>query len=237
LSSEGRAAGARVEMLEALRAEPSRDKLLDLLVQAPDEQTRRLLVTFGRPLLDYLFFQSLTSRIESASDKDEQERLVALRTEVLDTRDRLNEETRALYAERSSLLRDLLLSDDPEALARRRFRELDQAFINVLTANLKEARAAGDGEAARALQAIWGLVVRLMGETLPPELQFLNRLVAAEDDAEIEELLEENRDLVTERLVQFIEEAEANLREEGTLDAAGRLALILEKVKRIVGGA
>jgi len=231
LSSEGRATSARSEILEALRAEPTREKLLDLLVQTPDERTRELLVMFGRPLLDYPFFQSLTSRIESASDNNEQERLTALRAEVLAVRDRLDEETRALYGERSALLRDLLLSDDQEALARRRFQELDQVFSNVLTANLEKAQAAGDAETVEALQAIWGLILRLMEETLPPELQLFNRLVAAENDAEVEKLLQENRDLVTEHLVQFVEEAEANMRETGTLETAERLVLVLEKAK------
>lgn len=234
LSSEGQAIKARGEALEALRTEPTREKLLDLLTQTPDERTRELLVAFGRPVLDYLFFQSLTSQIEAASDKDERERLTALRAEVLDIRDRLDEETRALFEERSALLRDLLLSDDPETLARRRFPELDRAFFNVLTMNLEEAQAAGDEEAVKALQAILGLALRLMEETLPPELQLFNRLVAAEDDAEIEKLLQVNRDLVTERLVQFMEKAEAKMREEGTLETAERLALVLEKAKGMV---
>jgi hypothetical protein len=234
LSSEGQAVGARGKMLEALRADPTRDKLVDLLIQAPDEQTRELLITFGRPLLDYPFFQSLTSRIESVTDQDERDRLVALRTDVLATRDRIDEETRALYSERSALLRDLLLSDEPEMLARHRFSELDQAFFNVLTANLEEAQSTGDEEAVKALQAIWSLVLGLMEETLPPELRLFNRLVATEDDAEIEELLQVNRDLVTEQMVQFMEEAQADMREEGASETAERLTLVLEKVKGMI---
>jgi hypothetical protein len=236
LSSEGQAARARSDMLEALRAEPTREKLLELLIQAPDDPARELLVVFGRPLLDYIFFQSLTSRIESASDEDERERLTALRTQVLAVRDRIDEGTRALYEERSALLRDLLLSDDPEALARRRFQELDQAFLNVLAANLEEARTAGNQDAVSSLQAIWGLVLRLMQESLPLELQLLNRMVAAEDDAEIERLLQENRDLVTEGLVQLVGEVEDNMREEGREEIAERLALVLGKVKGMVEG-
>jgi len=236
LSREGRAVTARREMLEALRAEPTREKLVELLVQASDEPTRELLIVFGRPLLDYLFFQSLTSRIEATSDVAERERLTALRTQVLEIRDRLDEQTRALYEERSALLRDLLLSDDPEALARRRFEELDQAFLNLLTANLEEARAANNEEAVRSLQALWGLVLRLMEESLPPELQLLNRLIVAEDDAEIDRLLQDNRGLVTERLVRVIEQAGANVREEDESETAERLASLLEKVRGIAGG-
>jgi hypothetical protein len=231
LSREGRAAQARTEMLEALRTEPTREKLLEFLIQTSDESTRELLIMFGRPLLDYGFFQVLTSRIESAADDDERKRLTALRTEVLDIRDRIDRETRALYEERSALLRDLLLSDDPEALARRRAQELDQAFSNVLAANMEEARAAGNQEALSSLQAIWGLLLRMVEETLPPEVQLFNRLMAAEDGAEIENLLQDNRDLVDERLIGLMEDVEARMREEDQVETADRLALVLEKAK------
>jgi hypothetical protein len=231
LSREGRAAQARTEMLEALRTDPTREKLLELLIQASDESTRELLIVFGRPLLDYAFFQSLTSRIESAVDDDERKRLVALRTEVLDTRDRIDQETRALYEERSALLRDLLLSDDPESLARRRAQDLDQAFFNVLAANMEEAQAAGNEEALSSLQAIWGLLLKMREETLPPEVQLFNRLMGAEDDAQIESLLQSNRDLVTERLIELMEDVEARMREEDQVETADRLALVLERAK------
>jgi hypothetical protein len=237
LSSAGRETKARNEVLEMLRAEPTRENLLDLLTQTPDEQTRELLIVFGRPLLDYLFFQSLTSRIDTASDEAEKARLTALRTEVLEIRDRLDEETRALYEERSALLRDLLLSDDPEALARRRFEEMDQAFMNLLAANLEQARSANDKQAAEALQAIWNLVLGLMEETLPPGLQLFNRLMTAEDEAEIEQLLEDNRELVTERLVEFMERAESQMREEEeSIETADRLALVLNKARAMAAG-
>jgi len=234
LSSEGRIAKARSDMLEELRAEPTREKLLELLVQTSDERTRELLITFGRPLLDYPFFQALTSRIESAPEASEKERLTALRAQVLDTRDRLDEMTRALYEERSTLLRDLLLSDDPEALARRRFAELDQVFFNVLATNLENARTDGEQDAVAALQAIWSLVLRLIEETFPPEVQLFNQLMSAEDEARIGELLEENRALVTEGLVRFIKEAAVELKGKDAETISERLALVLEKVEELV---
>ena len=234
LTSEGRVVSARGEMVEALRAQPTREKLLDLLIQAPDEPTRGLLVTLGRPLLDYSFFQALTARIESAPDEAEQERLKGLRKEVLDVRDRLDEATRALYEARAGLLRDLLLSDDRETLARRLLPELDEVFLNVLATNLEEARASGNVQIVEALQSIWDLILRLTEESMPPEVRFLNRLVAAEEETEVERLLQENRDLVTERLIQFMEETEASIREQGALETAERLASVLEKARGMV---
>ncbi len=234
LSSEGQVIQARSKMVKALQDEPSRDNLLELLIQAPDEQTRELLVVLGRPLLDYAFFQSLTNRIELASEEAQKEQLRALRSEILSIREQIDEQTRALYVERQELLRDLLLSDDPEALARRRFSELDQAFFNVLTASLEQARKEGDVGTVEALQAIWALVLQLMEETLPPELQLFNRIMATENEEEIEELLEENRDLVTEQFTQFLEQVEARMREEEKAKTADHLALVLEKAKGLV---
>jgi hypothetical protein len=234
LSRAGQAAKARSEMLEALRTDPTREKLLELLTQATDERTRELLVTLGRPMLDYLFFQSLTSQIEAASDEDERKRLKALRTEILEIRDRLDEQARALHKERSDLLRDLLLSDDPEKLARSRLAELDQGFFNVLTANMEQAQAAEDAETAAALQGIWSLALRLLEETLPPELRLFNRLMTAEDEAEVEELLQENQELVTQELVEYMEEAEAGLREEGAEETAEHLASVLQKARAMI---
>ena len=78
------------------------------------------------------------------------------------------------------------------------------------------------------------MILQLIEETLPPEIRLFNRLMAAEEDAEIERLLEENRDLVTERLVEFMEEAEANMREEGSLETAERLVRVLEKTRGMV---
>jgi len=237
LSSEGQAIKAQGEMAESLRAEPTREKLLELLVQSADARIRELLITLGRPLLDYPFFQALTARIESATEESEKERLTALRAEVLDVRDQIDEMTRALYKERSALLQDLLLSDNPEALARRRFQELDQVFFSMLTTNLKEAQAKNDREAVAALQTIWDMILHLIEETFPPEIQLFNRLMAVEGESEIEKLLQENRNLVTGRLVQFMEGTETELKEKDDLETAERLAMILEKVKGMMAKA
>ncbi len=234
LSTEGQAIQARNELLSALRDEPNRDKLLGLLLKAPDKETREMLVTYGRPLLDYLFFQSLTSKIDAATDEEERARLKDLRQEVLDIRDQLDKEAQALYEARSALLRDLLTSDDPKDLARRRSDEIDEAFLNVLGANLQEAHERGNEDSVEALRAVWNVVMDLMEQALPPELRLLNRLMTAEDEEQIERLLEQNRNLVTQRMAQFIDETEAEAREDGDEETAERMALISQKMSHLL---
>jgi hypothetical protein len=234
LSTEGQAIQARNAMLEALRDEPNRDKLLELLVQAQEEETREMLVAFGRPLLDYLFFQNLTTRIEAAVPNEEKERLTALRREILDTRDQLDSEAQALFESRAALLGDLLASDNPEQLARQRITEIDDAFLNVLGANLQEAHRAENEEALADLRGIWNIVIGLMEEAMPPELRLINRLMVAEGEEAIERLLEDNRNLVTQRMAQFVEKTEASAREEEDAETADQMALILRKMRRML---
>lgn len=234
LSTEGQAIQARNELLNALRDEPNRDKLLELLIEAPDKETREMLITFGRPLLDYLFFQNLTSKLEATDDEEERARLKGLRQEILEVRDRLDEEARALYQARSALLRDLLTSDDPEDLARRRADEIDEAFLNVLGTNLQEAHKREDETAVEALREVWNVVMALMEESLPPELRLMNRLMGTQDEEQIDRLLEDNRNLVTQRMAQFVEETEAEAREEGDTETAERMALISEKMSHLL---
>jgi hypothetical protein len=239
LTDLGKKVKAQEEMIEALRANPTRETLVDLLIKAADEETREVLLVFGRPLVDYPFFQALTARIDAASDAKEKKRLTVLRQEVLAVRDRLDEEARAVLDERAALLRDLLVSSDPENLARRRFPELDQAFLNVLASELEEAREAGNEDAVKSLQRIWELVLRLSEETLPPVVRFLNRLMSVENEGEIDKLLEKNRRLVTPQFVAMLEQAQAGMQEdeETPPEAAQRLALVLVKAKALVAAS
>jgi hypothetical protein len=231
LTDIGQRIKAQEELIEALRADPTRETLVDLLIKAADEGTREVLLMFGRPLVDYPFFQALTARIDAAADVKEKKRLTALRKEVLEVRDRLDEQARAVIEERAELLRDLLISSDPENLARRRFAEFDEAFLNLLASELRDAQEVGNENAIKSLQRIWELVMRLSEETLPPVVRLLNRLLSVEEEADIDKILEANRPLVTEQFVAMLEQAQASMREdeEAEPEAIERLALVAAK--------
>lgn len=233
LSSEGRVIRERSKVVDALRDAPTREKLLELLIQSRERETRELLVMVGQQLVDYPFFQMITAKIEAASD-DEKHQLVALRSEILEIRDEITQRARAVMEARSELLRELLVSKDPVALAQRRFSELDRAFLGVLSSNLEEARTSGSEDAVKALQAIWALTVRLMEEAMPPQIKLFRQLMSIDNDEEMEKALEENRDLVTEELAELIERAHAEMVKSDQEEEAGRAATVLAKVKQLV---
>ena len=51
---------------------------------------------------------------------------------------------------------------------------------------------------------------------------------------QIEHLLEESQNLVTQRMAQFVENNEAKAREEGDLETAEQMALVLRKMRRML---
>ena len=233
-TAEGRILKERAELLEELQEEATREKLVDVLIRATNEGTRRALITVGRRLVDYSFFVALTARIERTADADEQERMKGLRSEILAARDELDKATQAVFQSRSELLRDLMMSKDPPKLARRRFRELDEIFMSVLARNLEEAQKAKNEQAVKALQAIWQLVMHLVEEATPPGLRFLSQLMEAEDEAAIDRLLIQNKQMVDDQMVQVLEQAEASMRADARDEAGAQMKLVLEKVRSFV---
>ncbi len=135
----GKKVGARMAVLESFQKSPTREVLLDQLIDAPDVESREMLVTLGRQLLDYAFFQSLTAKIDVA-DANGKEKLIALRKEVQDTRDKVDEASRIYMQEKAGLIQAIASSKNPLETAREREAEIDDAFFSVLQANAQEAQ-------------------------------------------------------------------------------------------------
>ncbi|HDQ74198.1 MAG TPA: hypothetical protein ENN19_19200 [Chloroflexi bacterium] len=232
LTAAGQKLSKRQDILDALQEKPNREKLLALLIQAPDEETREILMVIGLPLLDYQFFRALTDSIESASNDEERKRLEALRKEILDTRDQIQEQTKGFYEKRINFVQDLLASENPEWLARYRYQEIDQGFFEVLRGFLESAQEQGKPEFFERLKQIWNIVIKLVREQQPPTLVLLDLLLDAEGDEALDALLSENENLLSADLLEYAEAIEQNMREEDQINMANRMAFVAEKIRQ-----
>lgn len=233
-TAAGRRLATRAEALQALQSEPTREKLLELLISNEDPDTRAALIVFGQPLVDYPFFQAITRRIETTADEAEQKRLKGLRQEVLDIRQKMQEQAQQIVEARAALLRDLLTTEKPALLARRHLAELDDLFFNVLAAEMEQAQQKKDFKAASRLQEIWQLTMGLIQEQVPPELILLTRVLEAEDIEEIRQTLEANRQLVSEPFLQLLERVEQELNEQGEAGQVKRIEAALAMARTMV---
>jgi hypothetical protein len=216
-STTGRLYQAQENAVQALAADPTRETLLTQLIAAEAPEVREALVTTGRQLLDYAFFQALTARIQAtkeAGDTATQEKLLALRKEVQDIRVKVDAALAEVWNARSELLQALLVAENPQELVLRHLPELDAIFFNVLGANIRQASAEGRQDVVQRMSNVGDMIVEILQELAPPEIKLLNQLITAENDEQVRQLLEEGREHLNEDFVALVERAVQDLLQE-----------------------
>jgi len=229
----GKTLAGRAAAVEAFRKSPDRETLLDQLIAAPDGETRQMLVTLGRQLLDYAFFQLLTRRIEAADD-DGKQRLIALRKEIQEIRDNVDAATRAFIENKVRLIEEIAAADNPLEVARKRSDDIDDAFFSMLQANLQDAERNGDKEAMTTLRRVEQVATQIVAERQPPEVQIVNMLLAAKYPEETEKLLNEWKDALDDRLIGLIAQFADQLAQQDRTDLSAKLTQVMVQARRIL---
>lgn len=183
-----------IKSLQSAGKNLDRDKLLDILIEAPNDDRLNALVSMTRPGLDYTFFQELTSRIEKKSD-DERKKLEGLREKLLEITRRLDQRAEEDSKRASDLLTKLLESDDIQKATASHIQEIDDAFVQVLNQALQEANRKNDSERMPKLQKI--VEVLQQASAPPPELALLEELLDTPDEAALNQLLEKHAKDIT----------------------------------------
>ena len=191
---------AAIASLRELGNELTREKLLDLMINAPTENRLSVLVSLTRPGLDYEFFRLLSERIERARG-DGRARLVALREQLLEMTREIDKLTEAHLAEAQSLLNNLLQADNIEEATLKALPEVDDLFMQVLAKSIDDARKQGDLERSSKLSRIDDVIKQA---STPPEIAFIEELLDAPDDQSRRRLLEANQDMITPELVDAL---------------------------------
>ena len=231
----GKRVGVRIEAMQVFQKAPTRETLLEQLSLATDVETRETLIAMGRQLVDYAFFQQLTARLDAASDPVEKQRLVDLRKDVQDIRDRLDASQRAFLETKAALVNDILGAEDPLEHARAHEREIDDAFFSLLQANMQQAQQQGDEELFKALGTVYQIGTQIMTERQPPEVQVINALLSAKFPDETEKMLTQLKDTgADDRLTAVMGQLAEQLAQEDRSDTAARLTSIMLQAGRIL---
>lgn len=236
-TSTGQLLKVQQAAIEALMADPSRETLVEQLVAVEEKRVREALVTVGRELLDYAFFQTLTARIDAAGaagDDATKNRLISLRREVQEIRDQVDAMAMALLDARARLLRDVLVADDPQAMLRRRLNEIDDAFLGVLSTNIQRATSEGRQDLVERLRSIGEMAIAILNENVPPEIKLINRLVAAANDEAVNRLLEEERGHLDQAFLELVERAVQDLQQAKRQESADRLRYAAERIREMI---
>jgi hypothetical protein len=192
---------AAVTSLQEAGKDLTREKLLDLVIDAPNEIRLSAYVSLARPGMDYTFFQMLSERIDQSSG-DEQERLESLREQLLEMTQQLDAQVQARAGQAQQLLNQIIQSDDVTIAIQQNAPQIDEFFLQALQQALEEARNSGDLEKINKLNQIEDLIRQASEQ--PPEIEFLEELLEAPDEETRQQLLESNQEKITPELFQML---------------------------------
>jgi hypothetical protein len=221
--------------LQALGESLTREAFVDLLVQAADNPAKiDALATLGRGILDYTTFQLITERVKGAATQEEKDLLGAMRDRVLEISAEFERQSRAVVERAADTLRSLLQAGDIPAAIHANLDRIDDAFLQVLQANLDEARRSGNVDASSRLRQIRDEVLRLIQASAPPEIQLINELLSLESEDESVALLHSRQTDVNEQLVHIMGDLSVQLREAGNDQAADRLDQLRVEAEQLI---
>ena len=221
------------ESLQALAEQGlTHETLLDLLVEAPNENRVVALVNLTRPALDYSFFQLITERIDRAQG-DEKEHLSSLRQQILEITEELDRVQEARAAQSAALLKTLLDADDLDQALLQALPMIDDLFLGILHSNLQAAEERKDKDLTKRLSAIDQRIRSLAQESMPEGLKLAQRVLAIEDEEEAIRLLEESKKAIDNDLLNALVSTVQQLEAGQEKEAAARIQKIYKHALKL----
>ncbi len=179
----------------------TREKLLDFIIEAPNEARIRAYVSLARGGMDYSFFQTLSDKIEKAS-VDEKVRLEAIRGKLLEFTNEIDRQLEARYKQAQDFVEQLLAQDDIENATRANLEGFTQDAVEIVQTLLRQASEKNDYARMGKLQK---MIQVLQEASAPPaEVAFIEQLLDAPDDAAIEKMLNDNAAVINDGFMEAL---------------------------------
>ena len=178
----------------------TREKLLDIIVEAPSDARLKAYVSLVRGGMDYQFFQLLTERIDKASG-EEKSKLEALREKLLGFTSEVDKQLEARFKQAQELVEKILSQDDVVKAVQDNLANITQDVVDIASQMLKQASDKNDYARMGKLQK---MIDVLRQASAPPEVEFIEQLLDAPDDAALDKMLDDNKDMVNDQFMEAL---------------------------------
>lgn len=101
--------------------------------------------------------------------------------------------------------------------------------------NIQSAEQSGRSDDVEKLAQLSDIIMNLVQESQPPEIQLINRLMSVEYPNGTQMLLDENRQRVNPQLLEIMQLVEEDLIQSGREEVARRLTKIREQAATMAG--
>ena len=178
----------------------TREKLLDIVLGSPTDARLKAYVSLARGGMDYQFFQLLTEKIDKASG-DGKAKLESMREKLLDFTNEADKQVEARYKQAQEIVEKILERDDVVKAVQENLQNITQDVVDIANQLLKQASEKNDYARMGKLQK---MIEVLRQASTPPEVEFIEHLLDAPDDATLEKMLADNKDMVNDQFMEAL---------------------------------
>lgn len=209
----------------------TREKLLDFVLEAKNDSRIRAYVSLARAGMDYVFFQNLTEKIEKAS-AEEKTRLEGIREKLLFFTNEADKQFEARFKQAQKFVETLLEQEDIEKATQANLEGFSQDAVEVVNQLLRQASEKNDYTRMGKLQKM--AQVLQAASAPPPEVEFIEQLLQAADNAGVEKMLTENDAMVNQQFVEALSGLVTQMEAQNDNPEAKVMAKKLGEVYKVV---
>ena len=193
---------AAIQALQSAGKSLTREKLLEMVIKAPNETQLSVMASLGRPGMDYEFFRLLSERIDRAR-ADGRERLIKLRDQLLEMTQAIDKQMQERLLQARKNLHAIVQAKDIKGMMEQNLSIVDEFFVQVFNEEMEAARKAGDLDKISRLKQVDEVVDK--ASTPPPEVALIQELLeAATSDQDLNKRLEEHKKEITPEFMDIL---------------------------------
>jgi uncharacterized protein YutE (UPF0331/DUF86 family) len=224
-----------IQALQSAGKSLTREKLLELVINAPNETQLSVLASLGRPGMDYEFFRLLSERIER-SRPDEKEHLIKLRETLLEMTRAIDKQMEERLLQAKKIISAIMQAKDTKEATVQNLAVVDEFFVQAFNEEMEIARKAGDLEKIAKLKQIEEVVDKASAP--PPEVALIQELLeAAGTELELNNKLEQHKAEITPEFMDILSNLLARTESGEDAELKERLNMVFGAALRITMSA
>ena len=201
IQEQGKEVETAVQAIQKIGKELTRDKLIDLVIRAPNDIQLSVMVSLTRPGMDYNFFQLLSQRIDAAQGA-EKERLTQVRAKILEMTQMIDQQVEANTNRARTLLNTILQSANIKENLLNNLPAVDEYFIQVFNDAREQARKQANLDLIARLSQIEEVLNQASAP--PKEIALIEELMDAPGEAGMTQMLLDHQAEVTPEFMEFL---------------------------------
>jgi uncharacterized protein YutE (UPF0331/DUF86 family) len=222
---------AAIQAIQSAGKSLTREKLLEMVIKAPNETQLSVLVSLGRPGMDYEFFTMLSNRIDRARGEG-RERLIILRDKLLEMTQAIDKQMEERLLQARKNITTILQANDIKETMIQNLSLVDEFFVQAFNEEMDTARKAGDLEKISKLKQIEEVVDKASAP--PPEVALIQELLeVAGSETDLLTKLEEHKAEITPEFMDILSNLLARTESGDDAELKSRLNKVFSSALRI----